>query len=165
MEERARLRAQDVSTSPHVPYGAVLSLEAAIAALKKFQTDCVRFPRHEHIAHAQEQLAALDASLEKAHAQSPLHDTEACKQVRMDWYSQGTMADLSPDQGGKLSLEDLIHACMFETKLPCWVSLLTRLSQTCFSGSVKLQSYLVAFFLLCLQKLLKTCRCCMMPYM
>lgn len=127
MQERARLRAQGVATLPHVPDGAVPSIQAAMAAIEKFQADCaasvgsVSTP----LARAQEQLAALEASLEKQNAPTPFYETEAYKQglqACMKKYSDGAKADIFSDQGGNLLFDGLIYACMFDTKLPCLVS-------------------------------------------
>ena len=116
MEERARLRSQGVTNLPHVPEGAVPSLEAARAALDKFQTDRMATlgSVSEPLARAQEQLATLEASLEKVNGQTPFYKSEAYKQAlqaRVDKYSNGTLADLYSEQTGKLWVAMLIlHA-------------------------------------------------------
>lgn len=106
MEERARLRAQGVTNLPQIPDGAVPSLEAARAALDKFQADRMATlgSVSEPLARAQEQLAALEASLEKVNAQSPFYETEAYKRAlpaRLGMSSNGAMADPDADHGGK----------------------------------------------------------------
>ena len=135
MEERARLRAQGVTNLPHVPDGAVPSLEAARAALDKFQTDRMATlgSVSEPLARAQEQLAALEASLDKVNAQTPLYETEAYKralQARMGKYSNGAMADPYADHGGKLSVADacLTQSCLagFYVNIPASVSLFSK---------------------------------------
>ena len=122
MEERARLRAQGVTNLPHVPEGAVPSLEAARAALDKFQTDRMATlgSVSEPLARAQEQLAALEASLEKVNAQTPFYETEVYKralQTRLNKYSDGAMADMYPDQGGQLTGALLMCACLTQVCL------------------------------------------------
>ena len=113
MEERAKLRAQGVTNLPHVPEGAVPSLEAARAALDKFQTDRMATlgSISEPLARAQEQLAALEASLEKVNAQTPFYESEVYKralQARVNNYSYGGLADINPEQSGKFSVAVLM---------------------------------------------------------
>ena len=116
MEDRAKLRAQGITNLPHVPEGAAPSLEAARAALDKFQKDRIATlgSVSEPLARAQEQLAALEASLEKVNAHSPFYETEAYKQAlqaRLK-YTDGAIADMYSDQGGKLLAAVLMCACL-----------------------------------------------------
>ena len=113
MEERAKRRAQGLKTLPDVPDGAVPSLEAARAALEKFQAERMATlgSVSEPLARAQEQLAALEASLGRVNVQPPFYEREAYKRAlkaRTDMYSTDGLA-----QSGEPTIAVLVlHACL-----------------------------------------------------
>ena len=71
--------------NPYIP-DDVPSLEEARAALEQFQTERMATlgSVSEPLAHAQEQLAALAASLSKDNAQRSCHETHSINQAQMD---------------------------------------------------------------------------------